>query len=73
MNPLDSHLLLASLIWGGIGTGFVVYGKKQRATIPLFGGIALVATSYFAETALLMSLLCVGLLAAMYFLHQRAD
>ena len=73
MNHIDSHLLLASLIWGGIGTGFIVYGKKQRATVPLFGGIALVATSYFAETTLWMSVICAGLLAAMYFFRHSGD
>ena len=70
---MDSSLLLASLIWGGIGSGFIVYGKKQRATIPLFGGIALVATSYFAETALLLSLISVALLIAMYFFRHSGE
>ena len=73
MNSMDSSLLLASLIWGGIGSGFIVYGKKQRATIPLFGGIALVATSYFAETALLMSLISIALLIAMYFFRHSGE
>ncbi len=70
---MNSDILLASLIWGAIGSGFMLYGKKQRATVPWFGGIALVAISYFAETALLMSLLCSGLLLAMYFFRHHGD
>ncbi len=71
MPPSDT--LLASLIWGGVGSGFFVYGMKQRATVPSFGGIALLATTYFVESSLWMSILCIGLLAAMYFLRNSGD
>ena len=70
---MHSDTLLASLIWGAIGSGFMIYGKKQRAMVPLFGGILLVATSYFVESPGMMSLLCLGLLAAMYFLRDQFD
>ena len=70
---MNSNTFFASLIWGAIGSGFAIYGKKQRAMVPLFGGIALVATSYFAESALVMSLICVGLLAGMYFFRHSGD
>ncbi len=67
---MNSNIFLASLVWGAIGSGFVIYGKKQRAMVPLYGGIALVATSYFAESALVMSLICAGLLVAIYFFRD---
>jgi len=68
---LDSSSLLASLLWGSIGSGFVVYGKKQGEPVTLFGGIALVAVSYFAETALIMSLMSVALIAGIFWLRRR--
>ena len=51
-----SSTLFASLIWGSIGMGFAIYGKKQRTTAPLVGGILLMGISYFIGSALVMSL-----------------
>lgn len=68
---LDASTLFASLIWGTIGTGFVIYGKKQSAYIPMFGGLALVGISYFISSALIMSLTSVAILAGIWFLSKR--
>jgi hypothetical protein len=57
--------LIASLVWGSIGLGFVVYGKRQSAVVPLVGGIALIAISYFVGSALVMSIIGAALVAAM--------
>ena len=66
----DSNTLFASLLWGSVGLGFAIYGKKQGATVPLFGGVALMAVSYFISSALYMSLVCIGLLAAIIWLRK---
>lgn len=68
---LDSNTLIASLVWGSIGAGFVVYGKKQSEPVTLFGGLALVGVSYFAGTALMMSLISVTLIAAIFWLRRQ--
>ena len=70
---MNTNIFLASLVWGAIGSGFVIYGKKQREMVPLYGGIAVVATSYFAESALVMSVICTGLLVATYFFRHSLD
>ena len=57
--------LIASLVWGSIGLGFVVYGKRQSAVVPLVGGIALIAISYFVGSVLVMSIVGAALVAAM--------
>jgi hypothetical protein len=64
------NTLFASLFWGSIGLGFSIYGKKQGAMVPLFGGVALMAVSYFISSALYMSLVCGGLLAAIIWLRK---
>ena len=69
--PSDPGALIASLIWGTTGCGLFVYGWKQQSSVPLFGGLTLVATSYFVESAFLMSLLAVVLLAAVCWLAKR--
>ena len=62
---------MASLIWGAIGLGFFIYGKRQQAMIPLFGGLLLIAISYFIESALYMSLAGAALLVGMYYCLKR--
>ena len=64
--------LIASFLWGTIGFGFAIYGKKQVSTVPLIGGIALIAGSYFfASSAWIMSLFSIAVIAAIYWLKGR--
>jgi hypothetical protein len=53
--------------------GFAIYGKKQRATAPLVGGVALVAISYFIDSALMMSLVGVALIAGIVWYQRHYD
>ncbi len=62
--------LLASLIWGSIGLGFLIYGKKQRALVPLIGGVALIGLTYFISSPLTMSLAAIAVIAGIYFLTR---
>ena len=73
MNIGNSSFLWASLLWGSIGMGFAIYGKKQRATAPLVGGVALVAISYFIDSALMMSLVGVALIAGIVWYQRHYD
>ena len=68
---LSASFLFASLIWGSIGAGMAIYGKKQRSGIPLGGGLAMVGVSYFISSAVLMSLASVGILVVMYVLKRQ--
>ena len=38
---LDSSQLWASVLWGGIGGGYLIYGWRQKASIPLAGGVVM--------------------------------
>jgi hypothetical protein len=69
----NSNTLVASLVWGSVGLGFAIYGKRQGAGVPLFGGIALIALSYFISSALYMSLACAGVVVGMIWLIKRAS
>jgi hypothetical protein len=61
-----ASFLFASLIWGSIGMGYFIYGKKQSSWSPMVGGIVMIALSYFIGSALLMSLLCLALMVGVY-------
>ena len=68
---MTALILFASLIWGSIGLGYFIYGKKQTSLVPMIGGILMIATSYLATTALVMSIICAGLVAGVYFLMKH--
>ena len=68
---LNTSFLFASLIWGSVGIGYFIYGKKQSSWPPMVAGVLMIAVSYFAGSALVMSLVCIGLIAAVYFLLKR--
>lgn len=73
MNIGSSSFIIASLIWGSIGMGFAIYGKKQRATAPLLGGVLLMGISYLISSALLMSLVGVALVAGIIWYQRQGD
>ena len=48
MFEMDSMaVLLWGLLFGLIGFGFFLYGKKQKAVVPLITGIVLCVVPYF--------------------------
>lgn len=71
MELFDTSFLFASLLWGSIGGGYWIYGKKQREMMPMIGGVAMIGVSYFVNSWLLMSLLCIMLMVAVYQLMKR--
>lgn len=71
MLNFDSNFLFASLLWGSIGIGYFIYGKKQGAAMPLVGGVLIVAASYVVSSWLLMSLISIALIIAVHWLVKR--
>ena len=61
----------ASLVWGSIGVGYFIYGKRQQALPAMIGGIVMIGVSYFVSSALLMSLICVLVIVAVYGALKR--
>ena len=64
---MNEYGLLWGILFGSIGLGFFVYGRRQRAVVPLICGIALVLVPYFVSTTLLLVLVGVLLMAIPYF------
>ena len=71
MNLFDPYFLFASLIWSSVGIAYFVYGKRQQAPAPLVAGLLMLIASYFVGSILGMSLICLGLMAAVYFLAKH--
>lgn len=65
----DPTTLLWSVLFGGIGGGFFIYGRRQKRIIPLLSGIGLMVFPYFVTGT--FSILTVGsmLMALPYFVR----
>jgi|HubBroStandDraft_1064217.scaffolds.fasta_scaffold1151399_1 hypothetical protein len=63
----STSYLLVSLLWGSIGVGFSIYGKKQRFAPAWIGGIALIGITYFIRDVIWMSVAAVAILAGIWF------
>jgi len=61
--------LLWSMIFGSVGLGFFVYGKKQGAIVPLICGLALMIFPYFVSNILLLVAFGIALMAIPYFIR----
>ena len=55
--------LLSGLLFASIGTGYLIYGKKQQRHAALFSGIALIGYPYFISDPWLLWAIGLGLLA----------
>lgn len=64
---MTTSLLFWGLLFGSIGSGFLVYGKQQKAVIPLICGLALIVVPYFISNVWLLVAAGVALVAVPYF------
>lgn len=61
--------LLWGLLFGSVGLGFFIYGKKQSALIPLVCGLALMIYPYFVPNTLALVAIGLILVAIPYFIR----
>lgn len=66
---MNASTLLWDVLFGSIGFGFFLYGKKQRAIVPLACGLALMVFPYFVSGTALLMAIGVALMAIPYFVR----
>ena len=66
---LSESWILWGLLFGSFGLGFFVYGKKQKAVVPLVCGLALMIFPYFISSAIPLVAIGVTLIAVPYFVR----
>ncbi|MDA8128874.1 MAG: hypothetical protein M0Z73_09290 [Betaproteobacteria bacterium] len=64
---MSTSSLLWGLLFGSIGLGFFLYGKKQQAFVPLLSGLALMIFPYFVSSTALLVTIGIALTALPYF------
>ena len=58
------------MLFGSVGLGFFVYGKKQQRMIPLVAGIGLMVFPYFVTDPILIVVIGIALMALPYFYRE---
>jgi predicted membrane protein len=66
---LNESWLLWGLLFGSVGLGFFVYGKRQKAVVPLVCGLGLMMFPYFVSNTILLVAIGVVLIAVPYFVR----
>lgn len=64
---MNASTLWWGLLFGSIGLGFFLYGKKQRAVVPLFCGVGLMVFPYFVTGTAWLVVIGFTLMAVPYF------
>lgn len=62
-------VLLWGLLFGSIGLGYFMYGRKQRSPVPLVCGLALMVFPYFVSNVPLLVGIGAALIAAPWLLR----
>lgn len=66
---MDEGALWWGLLFGSIGLGFFIYGKRQKAPVPRVCGIGLMVFPYFVSNNWLMVPIGAVLIAIPYFVR----
>ena len=67
---MNTALIFWGLLFGAIGLGMLVYGRKQRAPVSLVCGAALMAAPYAISDPSLLLAVGIALVVIPYFVRQ---
>ncbi|MEC4676512.1 MAG: hypothetical protein VST72_06285 [Nitrospirota bacterium] len=66
---MDTTSIMWGVMFGSIGMGYLMYGKRQQRGIALLSGVVLCVFPYFVSNIFLMLLIGVALMALPYFVR----
>jgi len=62
--------IFLSVIFGAIGTGYIVYGRRQKRIIAFICGVALCAYPYFISNTILVIIVGIVLMILPFYLRD---
>ncbi len=65
---MSESSLYWSILFGAFGLGYFVYGRKQKAVVPLTCGLALMIYPYFVNNEIALPAIGFALIAIPWFL-----
>ena len=69
MAEITASSLFLGLLFGSIGLGLFMYGRKQRAVVPLLCGLVLLVVPYLISSAWLLLVIGGAVVAIAYFVR----
>ena len=57
------------MLFGSVGLGFFLYGRKQKVVVPLICGLVLMVSPYFIHNTILLVAIGVALIALPYLVR----
>ena len=67
---MDTVSLLLSVLFGALGLGFLVYGRKAGRLVPAIVGLALMVVPYFISNTVLLLSVCIALTVMPFLLRD---
>jgi hypothetical protein len=67
---MDMTSLMLSMLFGTVGLGFFMYGRKMGEILPMGVGVALMVCPYFIANVAVMLVVCVLLSAVPFVVRQ---
>lgn len=68
-SSMDMTSLFLAVLFGSVGLGFFMYGRKQSAIVPLVCGVVLMIYPYFISNVIVLAVVGVVLMAIPYFIR----
>lgn len=72
-NMLNEKFLFASLLWGSVATGYLIYARAQRMIAPFLGGVVMMGASFFVVSWFWMSVASIATMLVTHWLARRID
>ena len=67
---MDMNLVMVSVIFGIIGMGMLMYGRKAGRMVPLGAGAGLMIVPYFIPSLMVLVIVGCGLMAAPWVVRE---
>ena len=67
---MNTATLLWGVLFGGIGIGYFMWGKKQKKNVARFCGIGLMVYTYFIEDPLVIVGIGLALMAVPFVIRE---
>jgi hypothetical protein len=64
---MSTSLVFLGLLFGSLGAGYCLYGRRQRALVPLVAGLLLIGVPYFIASVAALVVVGVVLAAVPFF------